>query len=99
LQIAALWPRTIRLVGFAVRKIQRKPENQVSEVAEMASDSDGKPRRDSLMAIVTDGKAWRRSMRYVIAVVIFAIAVVGCLSFFQTKDATYPKTSQQVTEP
>ncbi len=46
-----------------------------------------------------NGKAWRRSMRYVIAVVIFAIAVVGCLSFFQTNDATLPKSSQQATEP
>jgi hypothetical protein len=51
------------------------------------------------MAIVTDGKAWRRSMRYVIAVVIFAIAVVGCLSFFQTKDTTLPESPQQATEP
>jgi hypothetical protein len=38
-------------------------------------------------------------MRYLIAVVIFAIAVVGCLSFFQTKDTTLPKSSQQATEP
>jgi hypothetical protein len=55
--------------------------------------------KHSLMAIFTDGKAWRRSMRYLIAVVIFAIAVVGCLSFFQTKDTTLPKSSQQATEP